>query len=143
MYAPINREKQVITQRFTGVTDRDHRGVDLRCVKDGTSTNLEVTATEKSGLLRQGRDRFGNFYVVLKPLETPGYTELKYVHINNTYHAKGKIFEAGEFIGWCIVGGNSKSLHLHFETWNGKIPLDPQAYFKVRGTEYGFKGVTT
>lgn len=136
MYAPINRKRQMITQKFHA----GHNGVDLRCVTDGTNHNLEVQATEKSELLRQGRDGYGNYYIIVKPLETPNYTEIKYIHINKTHYEKGKIFETGEFIGWCIIGGNSKSLHLHFETWDGKKPVNPETYFEDRGIEYDIKG---
>jgi murein DD-endopeptidase MepM/ murein hydrolase activator NlpD len=135
IYFPINRKRQLVTQRMK----RGHNGVDLRCVNDLTHENLDVTATEKSELLRQGCDAYGNYFVVLKPLEFSGLTEFKFIHINKTDFDIGKIFKAGETIGRCIVGGNSKSLHLHFEAWKGKAPFDPIQYFKDIGIEYDIK----
>lgn len=135
MYYPINRKRQFITQKFKS----GHRGIDLRCVDDKSYSNLDVTATERAELIRQGQDGYGNYFVVLQPLEYSGLTDIKYIHLNRTTHEKGKIFEAGEKIGMCIVGGNSPSLHLHFETWNGKTPVDPLEYFDAIGIEYDVK----
>ena len=115
MNAPIDRHLQIITQQYKG---KAHRGVDLRCVDDTTRANLDVTATEDMEIIRQGRDGFGNFYIVGRPVRVGRTQEIKYIHINKTDYPLGKILRNGEAFCRCIIGGNSHSLHLHFETWD-------------------------
>jgi len=133
---PIKREFQLITQEFN--LNR-HKGVDLRCVDDNTFENLPVIMTERSQILRQGIDGYGNYYLVVKPLQNTYYKEIKYIHIDKTNFNIGDIIEKDDFISFCIIGGNSKILHLHFETW-GKpvgmsviIPENPVEYFNICG----------
>ena len=135
MNAPINRDFQFVTQKFKP----GHRGVDLRCVDDKTHKNLDVCATEKSELIRQGVDGYGNHYMVLKPLENSGLTDIKYIHLEATAYKIGTVFEAGEAFAKCSLGGNSPSLHLHFETWFNNKPLDPLVYLGRMNIEYKIK----
>ena len=132
---PVKRDKQVITQKF----HTRHNGVDLRCVND-TFVNLPVIATESCQVLREGVDKLGNYFIVVRPLENDSFTELKYIHIMPTNHRPGTMFKPGDYISRCMVGGNSESLHLHFETWKQSGAVDPIGYFKQAGIEYKIKG---
>ena len=128
---PILREKQKITQKF----HVKHKGVDLRCVTDDTHKNLPVIATERCQVTRRGVDGYGNNFLVVRPLENTDFNELKYIHIDKTTFHEGDIIERGDFISYCIIGGNSQSLHLHFETWKDKA-VNPETYFSAAGIDY-------
>ena len=128
-------DKQIITQRFSAI----HRGVDLRCVNPAYE-NLQVIATEDSRVLRSGLDKYGNYFLVVRPLENTGFSELKYIHIDNMNYAPGVELRAGAKIGYCLIGGNSTSLHLHFEAWEKTGPVDPVEYFNVAEIDFKFKG---
>ncbi|MFA5423704.1 MAG: peptidoglycan DD-metalloendopeptidase family protein [Phycisphaerae bacterium] len=133
---PIKRDKQLITQKFN---PEKHRGVDLRCVDDITGANLAVIATEQCQVLREGVDGFGNYFIVMRPLDNDSFTELKYIHIMPTNHRPGTLFKPGDYISRCMIGGNSKELHLHFETWKQSGPVDPCIYFDLAGIVYKSK----
>jgi len=142
---PIRRATQIITQEFKGLP---HRGIDLRCVRfpgePGTLPtwrNQYVIATEKCIVQRMGVDVFKNNFLVVEPLKTHifGYTDIKYIHIEPVEFKFGQILEEGDVIGKCMIGGNSKDLHLHFETWKGDKPIDPIEYFHIMQISYRFK----
>lgn len=130
----IKLEKQIITQAFKG--DR-HKGVDLRCIND-KRVNMPVIAPEKMQLLRNGKDGYGNYFMVCKPLDSD-YDELKFIHIDRVFFDKDQIFPKGMELTFCMIGGNSNSLHLHFEVWKDGNAIDPVEYFYNRGIEYDFK----
>ena len=132
----IKRDIQVITQGFRP----GHNGADLRCVNMLTRANQDVIAPETLIVKRQGCDSYGNFYLIATPGES-GYFELKFIHINKTDVEIGQIIERGEKIGRCILGGNSASLHLHFEVWqSGPVkPIDPVVYFDKLKIPYKYK----
>ena len=135
---PIKTTKQVITQPFKPGT---HRGVDLRCVNK-IYKNLPVVVTEACLVRRQGTDGYGNNYLVVEPVVSMhGYKELKYIHITPTNFQVGQILEEGDIIGKCMIGGNSNSLHLHFETWTAAPlkPVYPLEYFRLLKIPYKFK----
>ena len=134
---PIARQPQLVTQGFKpGI----HSGVDLRCVSDTTGENLPVVTPENCEILRQGMDGFGNHFLVVKPLETSDYKELKFIHIAKTDFEIGQVIDKMDFISFCIIGGNSAALHLHFETWQDEA-VNPLEYFDLLGIEYKIKGV--
>jgi len=152
---PIKRMSgvQVITSPYgmrtlEGIA-RMHRGIDLRCVRflPGMGyvpqwANQDVIATEESVVERCGRDSYGNGYVVLKPLENIEYKELKYIHINHFLRV-GQPLTKGTKIGKCIIGGSSKAIHLHFETWashgNKITHVNPTIYLDAMNIPYRFK----
>ncbi len=129
---PIQQEIQIITQGFKFSY---HNGVDLRCVDDKYK-NLPVVTTERSQVLRQGIDGFGNYFLVLRPLDNLEFSELKFIHIEKTQFEIGQVLEENEFLSRCRIGGNSVSLHLHFEVWANGAPIDPVKYFDVAGIAY-------
>lgn len=133
----IDREYQYITQPFSPTL---HKGVDLRCVDDETMrNNLDVVAPERMRMLRQGKDGYGNYFLVCSGLES-GYQELKFIHIAPTEFPQAYIFVPGEYISKCILGGNSYALHLHFETWNFGRQTLPDAYFEKMNIKYKYRG---
>jgi murein DD-endopeptidase MepM/ murein hydrolase activator NlpD len=134
---PINRDVQVITQGFKR---GKHNGVDLRCIDDKTRENLAVIATERCRVDRVGVDGYGNYFAVVVPLENTGFNELKYIHIDRPKFKGGETLNAGDVVSYCIIGGNSASLHLHFEVWDESGPIDPVEYFNVADIDFKFKG---
>jgi murein DD-endopeptidase MepM/ murein hydrolase activator NlpD len=127
-------EKQIITQTF----HPGHSGVDLRCVNP-KDENMPVVATEDCRVLRSGIDGYGNYFVVVKPMVNTSFTELKYIHLAPSNHMPGQELKEGEKIGVCAIGGNSKSLHLHFETWKQSGAVDPVEYFDLAGIKHKLK----
>ena len=136
MNYPIDRKTQLVTQIYRGTA---HRGVDLRCVDDVTKENLDVVMPETCEIIRQGKDGFGNYYIVARPVRAGRTVELKFIHINKTQYELGKIIRQGDAFARCIVGGNSRSLHLHFETWGDDGPYNPSEYFAEMGIDYRVK----
>lgn len=136
MNAPIDREFQFITQIYRGEV---HRGIDLRCVDDETRENLDVTAPCNMEVIRQGRDGYGNYFLVGRPLADARCREMKFIHINETRYQSGRVIPAGDAFAKCIVGGNSRSLHLHFETWDSDGHYNPIEYLDSLKIKYRFK----
>jgi hypothetical protein len=137
IYSPIRRIPNImlITQKYKGTK---HKGIDLRSRRflEGTGNVpfwalQTIQLTENSQILRYGTDRYGNGYVVVRPLETR-FHEIKYIHVDLTdsIKNKGKIFPGRTRIGKTENKGNSKGHHLHFEVLeeHGKW-IDPIEYF--------------
>lgn len=136
MNYPIDRKTQVVTQIYRGTA---HKGVDLRCVDDVTKGNLNVTAPEDMEVMRQSRDKLGNFFIVGRPVRVGRTKEIKFIHLNKTDYDLGRIIRKGDAFARCIVGGNSRSLHLHFETWDDDGHYNPIEYFTEMGIDYRVK----
>lgn len=130
----IKRKTQVITQKFKA----GHKGVDLRCVNFTNWINQDVICPEECRVKRSGIDGYGNYYLVVEPLETK-FDELKFIHIRPVRFDVDEIIKEGQYISKCLLGGNSKSLHLHFEVWKGGKAINPTFYFDVRKIKYKFK----
>ena len=141
---PIRTIKLVITSPFgmrtlKGKKRRMHRGVDLRSVDHTTWKDLDVIAPETCEVKRQGKDSYGNYFVVLEPISNAyGYKELKFIHIKKTNFGIGEVIQKGQYISKTIINGNSSALHLHFETWKDKAE-DPVEYFNVMNINYMYK----
>lgn len=141
---PIKTDVQIITSPFGEARvykgkDIVHKGVDLRSIDFKTLRDFEVVAPESGKVLRYGQDKLGNFYMVM--LGDVSGKVLKFIHIDNDGFEIGQKMQAGDFVGVCIVGGNSTSKHLHFETWDKKekTALDPCLYFDEMKIQYKMK----
>jgi len=129
----VKSEYQIITSpfgpRIINGKKSFHRGVDIRTVDLQTRKDIPIVTSEQCKVLRQGIDPYGNYYLVVQLLES-SFDELKYIHITETNFKIGSILITGTFIGYAIIGGNSKAKHLHFETWKNGEPVDPMEYCK-------------
>ena len=135
----IKRKVQVITQRYKGNL---HRGVDLRCV-DPLKKLQPCIAPEDAIILRNsnenGKDGYGNHYIVYR-LDSGKI--LKSIHVQPEKGIKnGLSVIENQILGWPVTGGNSFSLHEHFEVWSedGKESYDPTLYFIQNHIDYEFK----
>ena len=135
----IKRKVQVITQRYKGDL---HRGVDLRCV-DGLYKLQPCIAARDAVVIRNsidnGKDGYGNHYIVYR-LDTGQI--LKSIHVQPEKGIKnGVSVIKNQVLGWQVIGGNSNSLHEHFEVWSedGKESYDPILYFIQNHIDYQFK----
>ena len=142
----VDTHKLVITSKYGPRWNRFHKGIDLRTVSRATWKDLDIVAPEKCKVLRVGVDGYGNYFLVVKPLENTQFKELKFIHIDDYAFKKmspGMILHKNEYIGKCIIGGNSQARHLHFETWiefNGKLThTNPEDYLRVTKIQYSFK----
>jgi murein DD-endopeptidase MepM/ murein hydrolase activator NlpD len=136
--------KLKITSKYGPRWGRFHKGIDLRSVSGWK--DLDILCPEKSEVLRVGRDGYGNYFLVVKPLENTQFKELKFIHIDDhalSHFAPKMILQKDEYIGKAIIGGNSRSKHLHFETW---IEIDekldhtnPEDYLRITQRDYDFK----
>lgn len=140
MRGPVDTTIQVITQRF----NLGHRGIDLRSVDFATWKKQAIVITEKSRVLRQGEDRYGNDFLVVQPLESQ-FDELKYIHVNfERDFSMDEILEGGNLLGYTqihqeIGRGNSYAHHLHFEVWAGGLAINAMEYFQVGQIAYKIK----
>jgi murein DD-endopeptidase MepM/ murein hydrolase activator NlpD len=104
----------------------------------------DIISNSLAQVLRFGTDRYGNDYIVLRPLDAP-YDELKYIHVtlNDNVKQVNLILEPGEVIGKTQIKGSSKGHHLHFEVWkviNNKLTaIDPLRYLDYLGIKYKMK----
>ena len=129
---PVKRKTQKVTQCFHST----HKGVDLRSVDFTTWRLQKIIATEGMTVLRMGRDKYGNGFVVCKP-DNIICDEIKYIHVkaDTTIHTHAKL-KKGDLIGYTEIAGNSKAHHLHFETWSEGHPFNPLRYFDNVGIKY-------
>ena len=137
-FNPVQRKKLKVTSPF-GKKRWDkikkkyiyHKGTDLRCWDFIKRKHQPFIATENSLVLRVKRDSNDNGIIVLKPMESD-YSEIKYIHVAiETCHViEGQKIEGGHVLGYAEVRGQSKSLHLHFETLFDGFKIDPMIYIK-------------
>lgn len=129
----------LITQRYEYPR---HRGIDLRTQRFKPSWGLQwIQLTEDSQVLRFGEDRYGNDFIVVRPLKSR-YYEIKYIHVTleETVCDKGRILEVGTKLGKSQLKGNSRGHHLHFEVLEEvKKWIDPAEYFIENGIKFKYK----
>jgi murein DD-endopeptidase MepM/ murein hydrolase activator NlpD len=132
--APVKRKKQVITSPYGMRNGKMHKGIDLRCVNFTTWIRQPFVACEDAVIIRMGRDRNDNGYIVLKPLESD-YKEIKYIHINvdKCKYKKGDKLKGGDKLGYSEIRGQSKAHHLHWEIWDLNGAIDPVIYMDRYG----------
>lgn len=135
---PTSRKIQKITSPYGQRGKIFHAGIDLRSVNFQTGADLDILAPEKCKVKRQGKDGYGNYFLIVEPIDSAlyGYTEIKFIHIAPTFFGIGAIMEKGANIGRAIIGGNSTQKHLHFETWKELGHSDPVEYFNCMGIKY-------
>lgn len=135
----VKSEYQIITSPFGPRTINGrqsfHRGVDIRTVDFQTWKDIPIVTSEQCKVLRQGKDGYGNYFLVVQPHES-NFDEIKYIHISETKFKIGSILVPDIFLGYAIIGGNSKAKHLHFETWKDGKPVDPIEYFIEMNIKY-------
>ena len=135
-YNPVQVKRLKVTSSFGERGNIFHYGTDFRCYDFLRRKSLPFIATENAKVLRVKRDGNDNGIIVLKPLDT-NYSELKYIHVNieecNVF--EGQEIKAGHLLGFAEVRGQSKSLHLHFETLLDGFKIDPMIYINkyIRG----------
>lgn len=122
-----------------------HGGVDLRSVDLKTGKLLPVCVFEESIVIRSGIDKYGNYFLVVKGLES-NYPEIKYIHIDRYDFVKDLILKKNQSIGFSRIGGNSKSHHVHLETWPETVKkavdderFNPVNYFALLNLKYKIK----
>ena len=128
-FNPVKRKKLKVTSPYGKRGNIFHYGMDLRCFNFITKRHQPFVATEDSIVLRVKRDKNDNGIIVLKPLESD-YDELKYIHINieECNVEEGQEIKGGHVLGFAEIRGQSKSLHLHFETIFDGYRMNPQIY---------------
>ena len=136
----VGRLEQVITQKFSML--RGHKGVDLRCVDKANEdyTVQPCVAPENIDIIRTSRthgvDGFGNHYLVYKGMTTG--VLMKSIHVKpDIACVPGAFIKEGSILGYPEIGGNSDSLHEHFETlWDETTWFNPRRYFKMRDIKF-------
>ncbi len=103
---------------------RNHNGVDYGAPR-GTPVFAVASGTVKSA---GRRGVFGRLVV----LDHPGFTT-RYAHLSRIADLRpGDPVEAGQLIGYVGSSGLSTGPHLHFETWVGGRPVDPERFSPPR-----------
>ena len=142
----VDMEKLIITSPYGPRWNNFHKGIDLRTVNRGTWLDIDLLAPENCEVLRVGRDRYGNYFAVLKPLKNTQFKELKFIHLDDYAFSRfytGMKLRKNDYLGKASLGGNSRAKHLHFETWieiDGKLThTNPEDYLRIIKREYTFK----
>jgi murein DD-endopeptidase MepM/ murein hydrolase activator NlpD len=142
----VNTDKLIITSRYGTRWNSFHKGIDLRTVNLPSWDDFDLSVPEDCKVLRVGRDKYGNYFLVVKPLKNKQFKELKFIHIDDYALSRfktGDKLKKGDYIGRACLGGNSRAKHLHFEVWmeiDDKLDhTNPLDYLRIIKREYDFK----
>lgn len=113
-------------------TIRPHRGIDIAAnrgtpvyaVEQGIVSLIQTTCREGNMSCGGG---FGNF-VRIAHINAP-FNESVYAHLSEVRVRAGESVDKGQLIGTLGNTGSSTGPHLHFETWNRGVALNPTNFF--------------
>lgn len=143
----IKRNVQIITSKFGWRWNRKnyHKGIDLRSWTNDFKTKLPIILPEDCKFLRRKYEKKWGWTLVFEPLETAGYCEFKFTHIeDNDSFIPGYAYSKKTIISHTIVTDYMKKKkfgdHLHFATLRyGKLlkklikrSVNPEIYFEIR-----------
>lgn len=108
----------VLTQKYRPPKNPRHKGVDL-----AGNMNQPIYAVN-SGVVSYRGQRFRGYGQMLLIEHGNGWTSL-YSHLNKYNAREGDSVKAGQVIGFMGRSGRASGVHLHFEIYKNKIPIDP------------------
>ncbi len=118
-----------LTQKFRPKYNSKHKGVDL-----AGKMNQPLFATN-SGVVTYKGDKFRGYGKMILLEHSEGWTSL-YSHLSKFNVDNGDKVYAGQVIGYMGRSGRASGVHLHFEVYKNKIPIDPLRVVPIR---YKFK----
>lgn len=118
-----------LTQKFRPKYNRKHKGVDLAGKLD------QPIYAANSGVVMYKGDKFRGYGKIVMLEHGEGWTTL-YSHLSKYNVENGQKVSAGQMIGYMGRSGRASGIHLHFEIYKNKIPIDPLRVVPLR---YNFK----
>lgn len=107
----------IITAYFGGA----HKGIDIATAY---GTPVKAAASGQVVLVAYGYYGYGNYVVI----RHSNGLETAYAHLAEIYVTMGQTVSQGEVIGTIGCTGWCTGPHLHFEVYQGGVPVNPMAY---------------
>lgn len=107
-----------LSQKFRPPKNPRHKGIDL-----AGNTNQPIYAAN-NGVVTYTGEKFRGYGKMILLEHADGWTTL-YSHLTKYNVRAGSAVKAGEVIGFMGRSGRASGVHLHFEVYKNKIPVDP------------------
>jgi hypothetical protein len=109
-------------QRGSGSSFRYHRGIDI-----ASPMNAPIKAPNHGRIVFAGHTIFCGKNVII---DHGQFVFSKIFHMNAIMVQEGQLVRKGEVIGLVGSTGISTGPHIHWETWVGHVPVDPEEWTK-------------
>jgi murein DD-endopeptidase MepM/ murein hydrolase activator NlpD len=114
-----------LTQKFRPPKNQRHKGVDL-----AGKSNQPIFASN-NGIVTYKGDKFRGYGKMVLLEHADGWTTL-YSHLSKFNVYDGQSVKTGQVIGFMGRSGRASGVHLHFEVYKNKIPIDPLRVIPIR-----------
>ena len=114
-----------LTQKFRPPKNQRHKGVDL-----AGSMNQPLYAVN-NGVVTYRGDKFRGYGKMVLIDHGNGWTTL-YSHLNKYNVQNGTQVKTGQVIGFMGRSGRASGVHIHFEIYKNKIPIDPLQVIPIK-----------
>lgn len=118
----------VLTQRYRPPKNPRHKGVDL-----AGNMNQPIYAVN-NGVVTYRGEKFRGYGQMILVEHGEGWTTL-YSHLNKFNVSDGDQVKAGQVIGFMGRSGRASGVHIHFEIYKNKIPIDPLHVIPIKYRE--------
>lgn len=115
--SPVDKDV-TLTQKFRPKYNSKHKGIDL-----AGRMNQPLYAAN-NGVVTYRGDKFRGYGQMILLEHSEGWTTL-YSHLSKFNVSNGDRVRAGQVIGYMGRSGRASGVHLHFEIYKNKIPIDP------------------
>ncbi len=122
--APVNANV-TLTQRFRPPKNPRHKGIDL-----AGKRNQSIFAVNNGVVTYRGQ-KFRGYGKMVLIEHGDGWSTL-YSHLSKYNVRDGQRVTTGQTIGFMGRSGRASGVHLHFEIYKNKIPLDPLKVINMR-----------
>ena len=114
-----------LTQKFRPPKNRRHKGVDL-----AGRMNQPLFAVN-NGIVTYRGEKFRGYGKMVLIDHGNGWTTL-YSHLNKYNVRDGEQVKTGQVIGFMGKSGRASGVHIHFEIYKNKIPIDPLQVIPIK-----------
>lgn len=114
-----------LTQRFRPRYNKRHKGIDL-----AGKMNQPIYASNDGVVVYRGQKFRGYGQMIL--LDHPEGWSTLYSHLSKFAIQNGQLVKAGQLIGYMGRSGRATGVHLHFELYKNKIPIDPLSVIPIK-----------
>ncbi len=114
-----------LTQKFRPTKNQRHKGIDL-----AGRLNQPLYAVN-NGIVTYHGEKFRGYGKMVLIDHGSGWTTL-YSHLNKYNVKNGDQVQTGQVIGFMGQSGRASGVHLHFEIYKNKIPIDPLMVLPIK-----------
>jgi murein DD-endopeptidase MepM/ murein hydrolase activator NlpD len=114
-----------LTQKFRPPKNQRHKGVDL-----AGRMNQPLFAVN-NGVVTYRGEKFRGYGKMVLIDHGNGWTTL-YSHLNKYNVRDGEQVKTGQTIGFMGKSGRASGVHIHFEIYKNKIPIDPLLVIPIK-----------